>query len=60
MAPQQIQSIRSTEVLFVEEISMMSYYMFCKMEVVLRRVRRHFGGIQMVFAGDFFTTSTSS
>ena len=56
MAPQQIQSIRSNEVLFVDEISMMSYYMFCKMEAVLRRVRssdRPFGGIQTVFAGDF-------
>lgn len=48
---------RSTDILIVDEISMMSKRIFEVLDIVGRRVRgsgRPFGGLQVVFVGDFF------
>jgi len=49
---------RSVEVLIVDEVSMMSYKMFDLLDRIGKLVRkctaRAFGGIQLVFTGDFF------
>lgn len=48
---------RKVDVLIVDEISMMSYKMFELMELTARKARKNnklFGGIQIVFSGDFF------
>ena len=50
-------SWRETQVLIVDEVSMMSYKMFELLDEIgrtLRRNSRPFGGIQLVFTGDFF------
>ena len=50
--------LRETEVLFIDEISMMSVEYFAKADDVLRIVRQApgepFGGMQLVLCGDFF------
>jgi ATP-dependent DNA helicase PIF1 len=48
---------RSIQVLIVDEVSMMSYKMFTLLDEIGRITRRSslpFGGIQLVFTGDFF------
>lgn len=48
---------RKTAVLIVDEVSMMSAKMFDLLDVVARAVRkipRPFGGMQIIFTGDFF------
>jgi ATP-dependent DNA helicase PIF1 len=48
--------ILSTDILIIDEASMMSAELFEKMNYILQNVRRNnnfFGGIQMVFSGDF-------
>ena len=48
---------RKVDILIVDEISMMSYKMFELMELTARKARKNnklFGGIQIVFSGDFF------
>ena len=50
-------SWRSTDVLIVDEVSMMSAHIFELLDTVGRRVRGSrlpFGGMQVVFVGDFF------
>lgn len=51
-------SWKSTAVLIVDEVSMMSRKMFGLLDMVGRHTRRNlsrpFGGIQLVFTGDFF------
>lgn len=56
LTSEQINDIRHTDVLFIDEVSMLSMFMFRKMEAVLRAVRGEgtpFGGIQVVLCGDF-------
>lgn len=48
---------RSTEVLIVDEISMMSDLLFDMLNLVGKEIRRStkpFGGIQLIFCGDFY------
>ena len=48
---------RSTDILIVDEVSMMSAHIFDILDTVGRRVRgsnKPFGGLQVVFVGDFF------
>jgi ATP-dependent DNA helicase PIF1 len=52
-----IKSWRESDVLIVDEISMMSAKMFELLDEIGRLIRRNtkpFGGIQLVFTGDFF------
>lgn len=46
------------EILIVDEVSMMSYKLFDILDKIARKVRRKndipFGGIQVIFSGDFF------
>ncbi|ARR75030.1 ATP-dependent DNA helicase PIF1-like protein, partial [Mimivirus AB-566-O17] len=49
------QRLIETEILIVDEISMMSAELFEKVDTILREIRRiqlPFGGIQMIFSGD--------
>ncbi len=51
----QVDRIRNTDVLVIDEISMMSASVFEKIEEICRRVRRinkYFGGIQVILTGD--------
>ncbi len=55
--PQQKQKILDTDVLLIDEISMMRPEMFDKLDGALKKVRgdwRPYGGIQLVLVGDFF------
>jgi ATP-dependent DNA helicase PIF1 len=48
---------KSTEVLIVDEVSMMSLKMFDMLDYIGKAIRRSvkpFGGIQLVFSGDFY------
>jgi ATP-dependent DNA helicase PIF1 len=48
---------RKVDVLVVDEISMLSYKLFELMELTARKARKNdklFGGIQVIFCGDFF------
>ncbi len=48
---------RKVQILVVDEISMLSYKLFELMELTARKTRKNeklFGGIQLVFCGDFF------
>lgn len=50
-------SWRSVEVLIVDEVSMMSHKMFDILDQIgriTRKISKPFGGIQLVFTGDFF------
>jgi ATP-dependent exoDNAse (exonuclease V) alpha subunit len=51
-------NIRSTEILIIDEISMLSDIQFQMVDQVLRKVKRRsklpFGGVQIVVCGDFF------
>ena len=53
-----VKSWRETEVLIIDEVSMMSRKMFDLLDQIGRAARRNpgkaFGGIQLVFTGDFF------
>jgi ATP-dependent DNA helicase PIF1 len=52
----QADRIRKTDVLVIDEISMMSAAVFEKIEEICRRVRKnskYFGGIQVILTGDF-------
>jgi len=52
-----IWNIKCIKVLFVDEISMMSSDLFDKLNYIFQKVRRNlefFGGVQIVFTGDFF------
>ncbi len=51
-----VQRIRDTDILVIDEISMLSAELFEKINVLLQRIRRKntfFGGIQVVLSGDF-------
>lgn len=53
--------IRKTDVLVIDEVSMMSASLFEKIDVIfqtLKRNRRPFGGIQLVLTGDFLQLET--
>ena len=48
---------KSTEVLIVDEVSMMSLKMFDMLDYIGKAIRRNgkpFGGIQVIFSGDFY------
>lgn len=48
---------RSTNILIIDEISMLSGKMFDKLEYIARNVRKNkefFGGLQIILTGDFF------
>lgn len=48
---------RETEILVIDEISMLSAELFDKLDIIGRRVRNNlavFGGLQLVLCGDFF------
>ena len=48
---------KKTELLIVDEVSMMSMYLFNLLNMIGQRVRKNprpFGGIQLVFCGDFY------
>jgi ATP-dependent DNA helicase PIF1 len=48
---------KSTEVLVVDEVSMMSLKMFDMLDYIGKAIRKNvkpFGGIQLIFSGDFF------
>jgi len=50
-----VQRIIETDILIVDEISMLSAELFEKMDTICKKIRRSnlfFGGIQMVFSGD--------
>lgn len=52
-----VSRIRNTEVLIIDEISMLSAELFEKMNEIVKVVRKSnklFGGIQLVLTGDFF------
>ena len=52
-----ILNIRCIKVLFIDEISMMSSDLFDKLNYIFQNVRKSrlfFGGVQVVFTGDFF------
>jgi len=52
-----VKTWRSTDVLIIDEVSMMSYKMFELLDELGRIIRKSsspFGGIQLVFTGDFF------
>jgi ATP-dependent DNA helicase PIF1 len=47
---------RNTSILIVDEVSMLSAELFDKLNNIAKRIRRHpepFGGMQLVFGGDF-------
>jgi len=51
------QRVRETDVLLIDEISMISSYIFDQLEAVCRALRKSdmlFGGLQLIVAGDFF------
>lgn len=56
--PYKIKLWQNIDVLIVDEVSMMSAKLFDTLDQIGRRVRRNpsrpFGGIQLVFSGDFF------
>lgn len=55
-----IRHIRKTDVLIIDEISMMPAYLFVKLDEWLKyanQTREPFGGIQVVFIGDFLQLS---
>lgn len=48
---------QNTDVLIIDEISMLTLELFEKLELIARKVRRNekpFGGIQLILSGDFF------
>lgn len=48
---------RETEILVVDEVSMLSKKLFEAIEAIARRTRRNprpFGGLQLIFSGDFY------
>lgn len=48
---------RSTEILVIDEVSMMSQKLFDLLDYIGRTIRRNsrpFGGIQLIFSGDFY------
>ena len=51
-------SWKTTDVLIIDEISMMSKFIFELLDTIGKRIRRNitkpFGGIQLVFTGDFY------
>ena len=52
-----IRKIKKTEVLIIDEVSMLSPQVFLIVDKILRLVKENdepFGGIQVVFSGDFF------
>jgi ATP-dependent DNA helicase PIF1 len=52
------QSWKTTDILIIDEISMMSKSLFELLDIIGKRIRRNplkpFGGIQLVFTGDFY------
>ncbi len=54
----QVERLKATDVLIIEEVSMVSGELLDNIDPIIRRIRcRHnepFGGIQIVFVGDFF------
>lgn len=52
-----VETIQKTDVLIIDEISMLHDYRLDMIDQILRRVREHeapFGGLQIVLCGDFF------
>lgn len=52
-----IQRIKNTDVLVIDEISMLSAELFEKINLILQKIRRNekfFGGIQLILSGDFY------
>jgi ATP-dependent DNA helicase PIF1 len=51
-------SWKTTDILIIDEISMMSKFIFELLDMIGKRIRRNnqkpFGGIQLVFTGDFY------
>ena len=46
-----------TEILIIDEVSMMSQYTFEMIDYIARKLRKNekpFGGIQVIFSGDFY------
>ena len=51
------QTWRSTNILIIDEVSMMSKALFEKLDAIGKAIRRNnkpFGGIQLIFSGDFY------
>ncbi len=49
--------IKNTDILFIDEVSMVSSYVFEKAERVFREVRKEeavFGNVQIILCGDFY------
>jgi len=49
--------IKNTDILVIDEVSMMDYYMLDVLDYIFKKVRNNlfpFGGIQVVMVGDFF------
>jgi ATP-dependent DNA helicase PIF1 len=57
MQPKAKTRIFNNKVLFIDEISMLSFDLFNKLDIIFRRIRscpdKAFAGIQLVFIGDF-------
>jgi len=50
-------SWQETEILVIDEVSMLSQKLFELLDMIGKRIRRktkHFGGIQIIFSGDFY------
>ena len=51
---------KSVEILIIDEVSMMSYKLFHALNLIAKKCRsstKHFGGIQVIFSGDFHQLS---
>ncbi len=54
-------NIKATDVLVLDEVSMIHAWLFDMVDEVCRKIRKNsapFGGLQVVISGDFFSAST--
>lgn len=52
-----LKKIKNIEILIIDEVSMMSLELFNKLNFIFKNIRKNyklFGGIQIIFCGDFF------
>ena len=57
LSPARVQAIKTTDILIIDEVSMIHDYQLDLVDSVCRRLRRDdspFGGLQLIFSGDFF------
>ena len=57
LSPARVEVIKTTDILVIDEVSMIHDYQLDLIDQVCRRLRRNetpFGGLQVIFSGDFF------